>query len=207
MVHIVNYEAGNLTSVKRALDYIGAESAITQDSATIRNAERIIFPGVGRAGAAMQVLRALKLDTALTDAFDRGVPILGICIGCQIIMSRSEEDDTTCLNLIDGTCRRFQPSAPSFKVPHMGWNGITLQRPHPVMQGLRSDDEVYFVHSYYPAPEDENTIYATCEYDIVFPAAIGLRNLFAAQFHLEKSGEVGLHMLKNFTEWDGDSVC
>lgn len=206
MIHIVDYKAGNLTSVKRALDYMGVESVITQDSDAVRRAERVIFPGVGRASAAMSVLRERGLDAALTDAFASGTPILGICIGCQIIVSRSEEDDTICLNLVEGTCRRFQPSDPSLKVPHMGWNAIEVVRDHAILKDVRPGDEVYFVHSYYPAPADEHTVFATCEYDVVFPAAIGYRNLFATQFHLEKSGEVGLHMLKNFTEWDG-SIC
>jgi len=204
MVHIVDYEAGNLTSVKRALDYIGVESVITQDSDAVRHAERVIFPGVGRASAAMYVLRERGLDAALTDAFTNGTPILGICIGCQIIMSRSDEDDTACLNLIEGTCRRFHPSVPSLKVPHMGWNAIEVVGEHAILKGVRPGDEVYFVHSYYPEPADEGTVFATCEYEVVFPAAIGVGNLFATQFHLEKSGEVGLHMLNNFTEWDGN---
>ena len=108
MIHIVDYEAGNATSVKRALDHIGVASVITQDSAAVRDAPRIIFPGVGRASAAMRVLKDHGLDQALTDAYQRSTPILGICIGCQIIMSQSEEDDTCCLDLIQGDCKRFQ---------------------------------------------------------------------------------------------------
>ena len=206
MIHIVDYEAGNLTSVKRALDHLGIDSIITQDSNAVREAERIIFPGVGRAGTAMQVLKECGLDRALIDAFSRGTPILGICIGCQIVMTRSEEDDTACLNLMEGTCHRFQPSDPMFKVPHMGWNAIEVVREHDILKDIQPGDEVYFVHSYYPVPKDEDMVYATCTFDINFPAAIGCRNLFSTQFHLEKSGETGLCMLKNFTAWDGDGI-
>jgi len=204
MIHIIDYEAGNATSVKRALDHIGVASVITQDSDAVRDAQRIIFPGVGRAGAAMQVLKDRGLDRALTDAYWRRTPILGICIGCQIIMSQSEEDDTYCLDLIQGDCRRFQPEDEYIKVPHMGWNAIEVTQPHPVLKDVQSGDEVYFVHSYYPVPSSDGNVYASCEYEINFPAAIGYKNLFAVQFHMEKSGLVGLQMLKNFSEWDGE---
>lgn len=206
MIHIIDYNAGNLTSVQRALTYLGVESAITQNPDAIAGAGRIIFPGVGRARPAMRTLHAHGLDTALKQAFARGAPLLGICIGCQVALSRSDEDDTLCLNLIKGTCRRFE-AGPALKVPHMGWNAIEIVRPHPVLAGIESGDEVYFVHSYYPEPTDERRVYAVCDYGVTFPAAIGFKNLFATQFHLEKSGETGLRMLRNFTRWDGQEPC
>lgn len=201
MITIVDYQAGNLTSVRRALDYLGIPCQISADPKAVRQAERIIFPGVGAAGAAMRVLRELGLDQALIEAFRAGVPILGICLGCQIILTHSEEDDTPCLNLIAGQTVRFRPNSPNLKIPHMGWNTVTVRRPHPLLAHLQPGDQFYFVHSYYPQPADEETIYATCEYGTIFPAAIGKANLFAVQFHAEKSGPLGLQILKNFAEW------
>jgi glutamine amidotransferase len=206
MITIIDYKAGNLTSVRRALAALGAPCQITADPDVIRKAERIIFPGVGHAGAAMEVLKAKGLDIALRQAFERGVPILGICLGCQIILAYSEEANTSGLGLIQGECLRFRPLEASFKVPHMGWNAVTIIRPHPIIADLQPGDEFYFVHSYYPQPAKPECVYATCEYGIIFPAAIGFRNLFAVQFHAEKSGPVGLRLLENFTRWDvGDT--
>ena len=201
MITIVDYKAGNLTSVKRALDHLGIENQISKDPDVIQNAERIIFPGVGAAGAAMEVLKERKLDSALKESFGKGTPILGICIGCQIILSRSEEGNTSGLNLIPGVCSRFRLEDEALKVPHMGWNGVTVIRPHPVLSHLSPGDEFYFVHSYYPQPEDPSQVYAVCDYGGEFPVAIGTDNLFAVQFHAEKSGPLGLQLLKNFSEW------
>lgn len=201
MIAIVDYKAGNLTSVKRALDHLGIPNQISADSVTIRRAERVIFPGVGHAAAAMEVLKARDLDSALKEAFHNGTPILGICIGCQIILSHSEEGDTPGLDILPGDCVRFRLSDPALKIPHMGWNAVTVTRPHPVLAHLRPGDEFYFVHSYYPQPADEDCVFATCEYGLTFPAAIGKDNLFAVQFHAEKSGPVGLQVLENFSEW------
>jgi glutamine amidotransferase len=201
MITIVDYKAGNLTSVKRALDHLEIPNQISADPEVIRRAERIIFPGVGHAGTAMQVLKERGLDSALVEAVRGGTPTLGICIGCQIILSHSEEGDTPGLNLLPGACIRFQFSDLMLKIPHMGWNAVTITRPHPILAHLRPGDEFYFVHSYYPHPADENCVFATCEYGITFPAAVGKDNLFAVQFHAEKSGPVGLQVLNNFAEW------
>ncbi len=201
MIAIIDYNAGNLTSVKRALESLGLPSWITADPESVRQAERIIFPGVGHAGAAMDVLKQRGLDAALKDAFHRGAPILGICIGCQIILSHCEEGNTPGLDLIRGECVRFRMQAASLKVPHMGWNAVTVTRPHPILAHLRPGDEFYFVHSYYPQPVETANIFATCEYGAIFPAAIGYANLFAVQFHAEKSGPPGLKVLDNFAHW------
>ncbi len=202
MITIVDYKAGNLTSVKRALDHLGISNQISADPETVRRAERIIFPGVGHAGAAMAVLKERGLDSALVEAVRRGAPTLGICIGCQIILSHSEEGDTPGLDLLPGVCTRFQVSDASLKIPHMGWNAVTVTRTHPVLAYLHPGDEFYFVHSYYPQPADENCVFATCEYGITFPAAVGKDNLFAVQFHAEKSGPLGLQLLENFARWE-----
>ena len=201
MITIVDYKAGNLTSVKRALDHLGIPNQISSDPEIIRGAERIIFPGVGHAASAMNVLRARGLDSALKDAYAQGTPILGICIGCQIILTHSEEGNTTGLDLIQGVCTRFQVREAALKIPHMGWNAVTVTRPHPVLAHLRPGDEFYFVHSYYPQPTDPETVYATSKYENTFPVAIGTGNLFAVQFHAEKSGPVGLQLLENFAHW------
>ena len=201
MITIVDYKAGNLTSVKRALDHLGIENQISKEPDIIRSAERVIFPGVGAAGAAMEVLKERKLDSALEEAFHKGTPILGICIGCQIILSHSEEDDTPCLNLISGKTVRFQLNDPALKIPHMGWNAVKVTQPHPILSHLRPGDEFYFVHSFYPQPADSEKVYATCDYGGNFPVAVGADNLFAVQFHAEKSGPLGLQLLKNFSEW------
>jgi len=201
MITIVDYNAGNLTSVKRALNYLGIESEITAEPEVVRQAERVIFPGVGHAGAAMEVLTSRGLDSALKEAFNRGVPILGICIGCQIVLTHSEEADTPGLNLIPGVCTRFKLQDKTLKIPHMGWNAVNVSQPHPVLAHFRPGDEFYFVHSYYPQPIDPSHIFATTEYETTFPVAIGKDNLFAVQFHAEKSGPLGLEMLKNFANW------
>ncbi len=201
MITLIDYNAGNLTSVRRALDHLGIPSRITSDPETVRRADRIIFPGVGAAGAAMSVLRQRGLDSALKEAFAAGTPILGICIGCQIILDRSQEDDAECLGLLRGQAIRFSVTDPLLKIPHMGWNAVRVTRPHPLLAHLRPGDEFYFVHSYYPQPADASQIYAVSDYGGEFPAAIGKDNLFAVQFHAEKSGPLGLMVLENFSKW------
>jgi glutamine amidotransferase len=206
MIAIVDYKAGNLTSVRRALDHLGLASVITPDPAVVLQAERIIFPGVGHAGSAMAVLKERGLDWALREAFARGTPILGTCVGAQIILSHSEEGDTQCLGLISGECLRFRLADPALKIPHMGWNEVALTRPHPVLRGTPEASEFYFVHSYYLRPVDPAAVYGQVAHGVTFPAIIGCRNQIATQFHAEKSGPVGLNLLRNFAGWDG-SPC
>jgi glutamine amidotransferase len=204
MIEIIDYKAGNLTSVKRALDYLGIAARITADPERVRGAERVIFPGVGAAGSAVETLRAAGLDEALKAACRRGAPILGICLGTQIILSRSEEDGgVACLGLIAGDVVRFRPDDPSLKVPHMGWNSARIRRPHPLLEGVGEGDEFYFVHSYYPQPARDADVIATTDYGTTFASAIGRGNLFATQFHPEKSGPAGLRILERFARWDG----
>ena len=201
MITIVDYKAGNLTSVKRALDHLGIDSKITNDPEVVLQSERIIFPGVGHAGSAMHVLQSSGLDAALVESFNHGTPILGICIGCQIVLTHSEEGDTQCLDLIPGICKRFELEDNTLKIPHMGWNAIQITKGHPVLGNILSDSSFYFVHSYYPIPRNDENVFATSDYEIIFPVAIGLRNLFAVQFHAEKSGPLGLRILENFANW------
>lgn len=203
MITLVDYKAGNLTSVRRALDHLGIPCQISADPDIVRRADKIIFPGVGAAGAAMSVLHERGLDSALKESFAAGTPILGICIGCQIILDASEEDDAECLGLLPGKTVRFSVSDPLLKIPHMGWNTVTVTQPHPLLAHLCPGDEFYFVHSFYPQPADSSQVYAVSDYGGEFPVAIGKDNLFAVQFHTEKSATVGLKVLENFAKWAG----
>ena len=207
MIAIVDYGGGNLTSVARAVSFLSHEHKITGDPAEIMAADRVIFPGVGAAGAAMEIMSARGIDTALKSVFAAGTPMLGICVGCQIILDSSEENDTTCLGLMSGRTRAFSENMPDeqghgvLKVPHMGWNALEVVQSHPLLNGIKKGDEFYFVHSYYPEPCSKEAVYGVAEYGITFAAAVGEKNLFATQFHLEKSGKPGLLILKNFCEW------
>ena len=205
MIVIVDYKAGNLTSVRLALQHLGVQAAVTQDPAEVRAANRVIFPGVGAAGAAMKHLRSLGLTDALRDVVARGTPFLGICLGTQVIFEHSEESDgTACVGLVAGVVKRFRSLDPLCKIPQIGWNTVRFTRPHPVLAGIENESEFYFVHSYYPAPSDPAyTIGLTKYADVEFASAIGKDNLFATQFHPERSGRIGLQLLRNFCAWDG----
>ncbi len=203
MITIVDYNAGNIKSVQRACNEIGVQSIITQDPDVVIDSERIIFPGVGAAASAMETLKQTGLDDALRKAFSKKIPVLGICIGAQIVLEKSEESDVQCLGIIPGATVRFQLDDPSLKIPHMGWNGIKVVKPHPLLDGINDGDEFYFVHSYYPKPADGKYVYAVSDYEKDFCCGLGVDNLFAAQFHPEKSGRFGLSMLERFSKWDG----
>jgi glutamine amidotransferase len=208
VIAIINYEAGNLTSVQRALTHLGAQSVITQDLGEIAAAERVIFPGVGAAGAAMNSLRRLGLDKALEHALASGKPVLGICLGTQIIFESSEEDLASCLGILPGQTVRFpvehkDAAGRALKVPHMGWNRVRWQKPHPVFAGLPPEAEFYFVHSYHPAPGRPADVLGLTDYGLAFASAVARGNLVAVQFHPEKSGRPGLSILRNFIAWDG----
>ena len=200
---IVDYDAGNLRSVQRACAEVGTAADITSDPARVRRAERVIFPGVGAAGSAMRSLAARGLDHALLDVMRDGTPVLGICLGLQISLDRSEENDQETLGLIPGSVRRFALSDPALKVPHMGWNAVRVVRPHPLLADVEAGDEFYFVHAYYPVPSDDRTVRAVADYEGPFCCALGVGNYFATQFHPEKSGRVGLRLIENFARWDG----
>jgi glutamine amidotransferase len=211
MISIIDYKAGNLTSVKRALDFLGQDSVVTSDYSEVVEAERIIFPGVGAAGKAIADLRRHRLDQAIWEAFDDKKPILGICLGTQVIMEMSEENDTRCLELIKGEVHRFpefltDKDGKRLKVPHMGWNSVRLKRRHPLFEGVEPDSEFYFVHSYYPVPTLPNEILGETYYGDWFASVLLSKNLAAMQFHPEKSGGPGLKILDNFCKWSGNYV-
>ncbi len=201
MIAIVDYRAGNLTSVARALEHLGHGCEITDRADKIRSAARVILPGVGAAGATMENLRRLELDCLLRDdVIAAGKPFLGICIGIQILMDRSEEDDARCLGVVAGEVKRF-PSAVDgrpLKVPQIGWNQVHQLRPHPIFAGVPDNSHFYFVNSYYPVPADSSVVIATAEHGVEFCAALARERLVATQFHLEKSGAAGLRVLDNF---------
>jgi glutamine amidotransferase len=203
MIAIIDYKAGNLRSVERALKHLDLSCAITADPSEILNAERVIFPGVGAAGKAMETIRELKIDKIISDVIARGTPFLGICLGTQIIFDSSDEASALCLGIISGTVRKF-PNMGG-KIPHMGWNTIVKTREHPLFDGIDSDAWFYFVHSYYPDPSNMRDVVAQTSYGITFASAVSRGNVFATQFHPEKSGNPGLKILKNFSAWDGSA--
>ncbi len=200
---IIDYDAGNLRSVQRACREVGVAAQISADPDVVRRAERIIFPGVGAAGAAMRSLQAHGMGEALKEALRAGTPVLGICLGLQISFDHSEENDQDTLGLVAGRVRRFSFDRPELKVPHMGWNTVRVVKPHPLLDGIRSGDEFYFVHAYYPDPERREDVFAVTDYEIEFACALGRDNFFGMQCHPEKSGRVGLDVLARFARWDG----
>ena len=204
MTVIIDYDAGNLRSVQRACAEVGLSADISADPARVAKADRIIFPGVGAAGSGMASVRAHGLDRVLLDAYAAGVPILGICLGVQISLDHSEEQDTQTLGLLPGNVRRFKFDDPALKVPHMGWNEVRVVKPHPLFEGFEPGSEFYFVHGYYPDPKEPSDVYALSDYEIEFPCAVGRGNYFGTQFHTEKSGRVGLNLLANFANWNGE---
>ncbi len=208
MLAIVDYRAGNLTSVRRALDSLDIPCVITGDPAIIANAEGIIFPGVGAAGSAMEHLRETGLDRVITACVEEGRPVLGICLGCQIILDHSLENDTPTLGIIPGQCVPFSPdlteeNGEPIRIPHMGWNRVTLKVPCPLFKNIDPASEFYFVHTYYTRPEPEYVI-GTTRYGEEFCSVLGRDNLWAVQFHPEKSGRPGLQILRNFAAYCGE---
>ena len=207
MIAIIDYKAGNLASVARALSYLGFRCRVTQEQKEIVGADRVIFPGVGSAGQAMHDLKRRGIDKALHEVHESGKPFMGICLGSQVILEESEENNTTCLGLLHGRVRRFPAPLPSdngdtLKVPHMGWNRVRFIKVHPVFSDIAPEDEFYFVHTYFPLPDSEDAIIGTTDYGITFASVVGEGSLIAVQFHPEKSGPIGLKILKNFCQWD-----
>lgn len=203
LITIVDYGAGNIGSVQRACAEIGVRSSIVSEPRSLKKADKIIFPGVGAAPQAMGRLQQTGLGSALKEAVASGIPVLGICIGAQIVLDKSEEGDVPCLGLIPGTTVRFRPKDNTLKIPHMGWNAVRPVQYHPLLDGIDREDEFYFVHSYYPQPAGKEYLYAVTDYGGEFCCALGYKNLFAVQFHPEKSGRPGLELLRRFARWDG----
>lgn len=202
MLGIVSYPAGNQTSVSRAFRCLGIETIVSADPGPLSACAGLVFPGVGAAGSAMAHLRATGLDGFLRAQVRAGQPLLGICLGCQILLEASEEDDTATLGLVPGVCRRFGPGGHEadgtpIRIPHMGWNSLEPVRDDPLFARVKPGAEFYFVHGYYPDPEPEYVLSRT-EYGRRFCSVFGRPGLWAVQFHPEKSGQPGLVMLDNF---------
>lgn len=193
-VAIIKYNAGNIYSVVNALRRLGVEPLLTDDTEELGRADRVIFPGQGEAGNIMRYLRANRLDELIRNLKQ---PVLGICVGQQLLCRHSEEGDTDCIGIFDADVRRFRPERHEDKVPAMGWNSLHDMK-SPLFKGLREDDYVYFVHSYY-VPLCSATI-ATADHILPYSAALQHGNFYATQFHPEKSGRVGETIIKNFLE-------
>ena len=203
MLVIVDYDAGNVRSVQRACQHVGMDAEISADPAVVAAADKLIFPGVGSAQSAVETLCDRGLDEAIKSFYATGKPLLGICLGLQIVLEHTEEGDKTCFGLVEGASERFDFSDRSLKVPHIGWNELTINRPHPMLKDIQSGDEFYFVHSYFARLVNSDHIVGTTKYgDKTFCSVIARENLFATQFHLEKSGALGLQLLGAFKHWD-----
>lgn len=204
MIAIIDYGAGNLRSVQKACEFVGAAAEITSDPDIILNADRVILPGVGSFGDCMQSLNSCSLTDVIRKTVQNGTPFLGICLGMQLLFESSEESpEAEGLGILKGKIVKI-PSKDGLKIPHMGWNSLSFRKESPVFKDLPDDPFVYFVHSYYMQPDDESIIAADTYYTAKMPVALSCGNIFATQFHPEKSGSTGLKILKNFVELGGD---
>jgi imidazole glycerol-phosphate synthase subunit HisH len=209
-IAVVDYGTGNLRSVAKALKHVAPERTIvvTADPATIRNAERVVLPGQSAMPDCMRSLNASGLRDVVVEAATSR-PFLGICLGLQMLFDDSEEGPTTCLSEVDGHVIRFREAAMvdasggRLKVPHMGWSPVRQRRAHPLWRGIDDGSRFYFAHSYYPLPADPALTAAVVDYPTAFTCAIARANIFAVQFHPEKSHTAGLQLLANFVTWDG----
>ena len=201
MIVIVDYGMGNLRSVSKALEHLGGKIKISSVPKEIEKADKLVLPGVGAFGDAMRELRVLKLPGPIRQHIARKKPFLGICLGLQLLFETSEESpEAEGLGTFPGKVLRFQSRG--VKVPHMGWNQIHIEQKHPLLKGIPDESFFYFVHSYYALPAEPKLVAASCRYgDEDFAAVLGAENLFAAQFHPEKSQDAGLKILKNFLAW------
>lgn len=200
MITIIDYDAGNINSVEKACQYLGQEVRITRDRDEILEASHVILPGVGAFGDAMRHLKEYHLIQTIYDVVEKKTPFLGICLGQQLLFERSDESKgVNGLGILPGEIREIPP-APGLKIPHMGWNSLHFAHNGKLFQGIEEGAYVYFVHSYYLEAEEESIVKASAEYGVHIHASVEKENVFACQFHPEKSGETGLKILKNFTE-------
>jgi len=198
VITVVDYGVGNLRSVQKALEQVGAEAVVTEDSRVIQAAQGVILPGVGAFGDAMDTLRATGLDVTVREVVKHNIPLLGICLGMQLLFDESEEMGRhQGLGVLPGRTLRF---GAGLKVPHIGWNCIRMVRPGGLLSGVTDGDFAYFVHSYYVAPEQAEIVLATTDYGLDFASVVEQGRIFGIQFHPEKSQDVGLRILRNFAE-------
>ena len=208
MVGIIDFNAGNITSLERALEFLGIPYITSKNPSELAktNCDRFMFPGDGDDAYAMSELKKSSFDVFVREQVQAGKLLFGICVGSQIIFEHSEEGDTECLGLIKGQIRHFYSIKPELKiehmkVPHMGWNNLSFENGDcPILKGIKNDFDVYFVHSYVICPDDPSVVKASANYGIKVPSVIQSGNIFATQFHPEKSGEMGIQILKNFCE-------
>jgi glutamine amidotransferase len=198
---VIDYQSGNLRSVAKALEFAGVRPLVTGDPAQLETADAVVLPGVGSGPAAMAALRERGLVEPLREYVASGRPFLGVCLGLQLLLDRTEEGDARCLGIIPGQVRRLPAG---LKVPHMGWNSVQFRKEHPVFQGIPQDSHFYFVHSYYPVPENRDGVAGVAEYGIPFCSVYAQDNLVATQFHPEKSGRLGLQIYRNFVAFATD---
>lgn len=200
MIGIIDYDAGNIRSVEKALSYLGEKTVVSRDPDILKSVDKVILPGVGSFGQAMENLHRYELVPVIRDMIEDGKPFLGICLGLQLLFESSEESPgAEGLGILKGKILKI-PSSPGLKIPHMGWNSLHLQNNGRLFRGINEQSYVYFVHSYYLKAEDEEIVRATTEYCTHIHASVEQGNVFACQFHPEKSSDVGLHILKNFVE-------
>jgi len=201
MIVIIDYGAGNLRSVEKALKKLGYPAIVTRDKSAIKSAKGIILPGVGAFDAAITELRASNLEGAIIEEIALGKPFLGICLGLQLLFNESEEGSLKGFGAIPGKVKKFNFKPPlRLKVPQMGWNSIKIKKQAPLYEGIENGSMMYFVHSYYPVPDDTSIIASTTDYGIDFCASISKDNIHGVQFHIEKSGDIGLKVLDNFAK-------
>lgn len=198
MVAIIDYDAGNIKSVEKAFQFLGQEAEVTRDREQILKADKVVLPGVGAFGDAMEKLSQYRLIEVIREAADRGTPFLGICLGLQLLFDRSDEaPGVEGLGVLKGEILKI-PEKEGLKIPHMGWNSLEFPRTGRLFQGLEKNPYVYFVHSYYLRAAEEGIVTAAADYGVQIHASVEKGNVFACQFHPEKSGETGLKILKNF---------
>lgn len=196
MIAIIDYKIGNVSSVQNALDVLGIANQLTNNISRIEKADAIILPGVGAAQTGMMNLKQRKLDSVLREEIRKGKPFLGICLGMQLLFTKSEEGNTKCLSIIEGKVKKFKTK---LKIPQIGWNQVKIKE-NILFKNIPDKSYFYFVHSYYCEPENKNYSIATTEYGENFCSVIQKDNIFATQFHPEKSSDMGLQLLKNFAE-------
>ncbi len=200
MIALIDYNMGNLLSVSKALEYVGGNIRVIDSPADIAKADALILPGVGNFGDGMEHLRSRGFEQPVVDAIKAGKAFLGICLGMQMLLDASEEaPGVSGLGIIKGQVMRFPEGIE--KVPHMGWNSVRIDSPCPILDGVADESYFYFVHSYYACPESDDAVIGSCEYIKRFAAIIGGNNIFATQFHPEKSQNAGLQILKNFVKY------
>lgn len=200
MIAIIDYDAGNIKSVEKAFAYLGEQIVCTRDKDVILNADGVVLPGVGAFGEAMKRLHEYGLVDVIHEVQKRNIPFLGICLGLQLVFESSEESPgVEGLGLLKGKILRI-PEEPGLKIPHIGWNNLTLKNNGRLFQNVQEDSYVYFVHSYYLKAEEEEIVKATTEYGTLIHASVEKGNVFACQFHPEKSSAVGMQILRNFIE-------